>query len=153
MVNRLGPIALASFFVVAAAVPAVAQDKCDAPELVVDAAIYGGPTRGIEASLSELQLGFGEAFRSVCETIGTTPDLLGSGQLATEIQLLNAPEANILSIYDSDERQALVAEYPFEVDGILSTTMPDTSEFRRAIICALGRAQEFELDETACLPD
>lgn len=133
------------------AAPSAAQEQCSPPLLRADAAVYGSGAEKIQSSLPTLQTDFETAFREVCEHSGGSLNLSAQGPVA-EVSLLNAPEANVMSIYVSDTAGELVIEYPFEVDGAL-LPLPDAQEFRRAIICSLDKAEEYALEETACLVD
>jgi hypothetical protein len=68
------------------------------------------------------------------------------------IVLLNAPNANIASIYE-DEGGRTLLEYPFVTeDG--QTHVPPAEEIEEAIYCALVGATEAEQEESGrCLPD
>ena len=65
--------------------------------------------------------------------------------------LLNAPEANIASIYLSGGR--MVLEYPFVLD-FGKANVPSAADLHEAIYCSVHGASEKEQEESGrCLPD
>ena len=74
-----------------------------------------------------------------------------NGANAGKLFLINAPTANVASIYPGDGR--MVLEYQFvENDGKVS--VPDAAELKEAIFCAVVGASDKEREESGrCLPD
>ena len=145
------PYLLALFLTATSA--AVAADNCDGLALVVDAETYGEATARITAALPELQRNFDEALLEVCAVATDEWEWRTFGPtLLTELTLFNAPGANQMTIYLSEDEQTFVVEYPFE-DGGLLRDLPDTEEFARALICVSDATEQFALDPSACLPD
>jgi hypothetical protein len=69
----------------------------------------------------------------------------------THLILLNAPEANIASIYFNGGRMLL--EYPFVTD-FGKANVPSAADLHEAIYCAVHGASEKEQEESGrCLPD
>jgi hypothetical protein len=150
MTMRYESLLLAVVLTWTSATAAMAQNNCDRLSLAVDDDIYGVPTTTIEPALPQLQRRFDEALQEVCKVSSDPWQWRAS---LTELHLLNAPEANQMSIYLSEDEQSAVVEYPFEMtDGVLSD-LPATEEFRRAIICASDSTEQFQLDPSDCLPD
>ena len=74
-----------------------------------------------------------------------------NGANAGKLFLINAPSANVASIYAIQGR--MVLEYAFvESDGMVS--VPDADELKEAIFCAVVGASDKEQEETGrCLSD
>ena len=71
--------------------------------------------------------------------------------VASRLSLINAPDANVASIYTIKSRTVL--EYPFlSHDG--RTHVPGVAELHEAIFCAVRGASAKEQEESGrCLPD
>jgi hypothetical protein len=93
------------------------------------------------------------AFKSACKKhllSGSTIAKLG-GVSSRRLYLLNAPNANVASIYNRSGR--LLLEYPF-VSADRSTDVPSAADIEEAIFCAVHGASEKEQEESGrCLPD
>jgi hypothetical protein len=93
------------------------------------------------------------AFKSACAThllTGSTIAKLG-GVSSRRLYLLNAPEANVASIYERGGQ--LVLEYPF-VTGGHDSHVPGAADIEEAIFCAVHGASAKEQEESGrCLPD
>jgi hypothetical protein len=92
------------------------------------------------------------AFKSACASHllkgSTIPQLRGIS--SRRLYLLNAPEANVASLYVHHGQ--LVLEYPFLTDG--KAQLPASSEIHEAIYCAVRGASQKEQEESGrCLPD
>jgi hypothetical protein len=105
------------------------------------AAFRGKPFRETSAS-------FRKAYAKACsEDLLMSKPLAGSGRVV----LLNAPDANIASIYARQGQTVL--EYPF-IDDAGRTHVPTVGELHQAIVCALHGASPKEREESGrCLPD
>jgi hypothetical protein len=126
-------------------------DKCTPPEL----ALAGGAELE-SALLGEAKANFVTAFQRACDK-----DLLKDKPLIdpkaadqARIFLINAPEANVASIYLSDvDGSRTVLEYPFlTTDG--KSQVPSADELEEAIYCAVIGATPEEQESTGrCLVD
>jgi hypothetical protein len=113
------------------------------------------------APFLRLEASFAAAYRSACEHgILRGHPLIAAGATAPDrLQLKNAPDANVASIYlDGEEgappaRRHMVLEYPLlATDG--TTHLPSESELAEAIFCAVqGASQQEEEASGRCLPD
>jgi hypothetical protein len=124
-----------------------AAPTCTTPVISIDGgdAAFGTNFAVGSPRLAQVKGNFAKAYASACS----------KGLLKTElptIVLLNAPNANLASIY-SDERQRRVLEYPFVTeDG--QTNIPPVEELEEAIYCAVHGASAKEQEESGrCLPD
>ena len=137
----------------AASTNAVKQsgDKCALPALTL---ADGAPLKS--ELLNETKANFTVAFRSAC-----AKGLLEAKELfdpkATDqgkLFLVNAPEANVASIYLSEvDGNRMVLEYPFlTTDG--KTQVPSADELEEAIYCAVVGATPEQQESTGrCLVD
>jgi hypothetical protein len=133
---------LLAFFATLAAAP-----SCTPPALSLDQGdaafthqfAFGSP------KLEQVKSNFAKAYEHAC-----AKGLLKSN-LPT-IVLLNAPNANVASIY-SDDRKRRVLEYPFVTeDG--QAHIPPVEELEETIYCAVHGASAKEQEESGrCLPD
>ena len=139
-------ITLLALALAAAAAPA----QC-AP---VDLTVAGNPKTFIakfarnSAGFSDTAENFGKAYARACRE-GLLKDRPLVGVKSADrrhLFLVNAPDANVASIYESDKRTIL--EYPFE------TRIPSADELHEAIYCAVHGATAKEQEESGrCLPD
>ena len=125
-----------------------AAPACSAPPLSLDdgdAAFSRAFAEGTE-NLTRVRATFAWAYSSACEKGWLKEKSL------PPIVLLNAPNANIASIY-RDEAGRTVLEYPF-VTGDGSNYYPSEEAIEEAIYCAVVGATEAEQEESGrCLPD
>lgn len=129
------------------ALAAASPAQCTTPRLLADDG-DSAFSRQFEAGspkLAQVKSNFTAAYASAC-----AKGLLKSDLPA--ITLLNAPNANIASIY-SDGRHRRVLEYPFVTEDGRSN-VPTAEEIEEAIYCAVHGATEAEQEESGrCLPD
>ena len=134
----------------AAVVPMLAADSahCASVELTAaDKALTAKPQ-----VVRQTRANFAEAYSKACsEGLLKEPLVIVKGANSGRLFLLNAPEANIASIYAHEGRMLL--EYPFvTADG--SVNVPTAEEIEEAIYCAVHGATEQEQAESGrCLPD
>jgi hypothetical protein len=136
-------IVLASLLIVFGAA-ANAAPKC-AP---VSLAASGGskPFAAKSSAFRTTAANFAKAYSKAC-----AGGLLEKRPLPSRLFLLNAPNANIASIYKSGGR--MVLEYPF-LDSDRRTHVPDAAELHEAIFCSVHGASQKEQEESGrCLPD
>lgn len=153
MLKLLIPIAFALLF--AAPVSAAAPAKC-AP---VSLALAGGP-KPFTAKYSakspafvQTSANFAKAYAKACAEglLKKTPLIDAKAKDKTHLILLNAPEANIASIYLNGGR--MVLEFPFVFD-FGKANVPSAVDLHEAIYCAVHGASEKEQEESGrCLPD
>jgi hypothetical protein len=131
------------------ATPSAAANKCVPVSLAVSGAkpftkvfVRGSP------ALKKMPANFAQAYARACaEGLLKAKPLTASGRLF----LLNAPDANVASIYRSSGRTLL--EFPF-LGGDGRTDIPDAKELHEAIYCAVHGASAKEQQESGrCLPD
>lgn len=136
---------------VAAAAP-VAPKECKAPSLAM-----AGEAQTLKSEqMKEAQANFDTAYQKSC-----ADKLLADGPLIDpkaadqgQIFLVNAPEANVASIYLSEvDGSQMVLEYPFlTTDG--KSQVPTADELEEAIYCAVRGATPEEQEATGrCLVD
>ena len=123
---------------------AVATAQCPHVDLILAeqkmvAAFRGRPARQATAS-------FNRAYAKACaEGILTKPLAIGN-----KLFLINAPDANVASIYKDKGRTVL--EYPFVSGG--KANVPSADDLHEAIYCAVHGASAKEQEESGrCLPD
>lgn len=126
-------------------------DKCASPEL----ALAGGAELE-SALLEEAKTNFVTAYKSACakELLKDKPLIDPKATDQEHIFLINAPEANVASIYLSDvDGSRMVLEYPFlTTDG--KSQVPTTAELEEAIYCTVVGATPEEQENTGrCLVD
>jgi hypothetical protein len=125
----------------------MAASRCAVPGLSLDDgdAAFSRAFAGGSVSLAQVKANVAAAFASAC-----AKDLLKADQPA--ITLMNAPNANIASLYQDDHGRT-VLEYPFVTeDG--QTNIPPAEEIEEAVYCAVRGATEQEQAESGrCLPD
>ena len=126
-------------------------DRCKPPELAL--------ADGAElesALLEEAKANFVTAYEGACakELLKDKPLVDPKAADQGHIFLINAPEANVASIYLSDvDGSRMVLEYPFlTTDG--KSQVPTTAELEEAIYCTVVGATPEEQESTGrCLVD
>ena len=133
------------------AVKQPAAKKCPVPALAM-----ADSTQFESSLMDETRTNFATAFKSACgkglltEKPLIDPKATDQGKLF----LINAPDANVASIYLSDvDGSRMVVEYPFlTTDG--KTQVPSADELEEAIYCAVAGATPEEQESTGrCLVD
>lgn len=135
---------LAAFLALAAAIP----PECVPVDLTVD-----GNSKTFIAKFARNSDGFsrtaenfGKAYARACREGLLKARPLVSSLDQRHLFLLNAPDANVASIYNTGKRTVL--EYPFEAN------VPSADELHEAIYCAVhGATKSEEEKEGRCLPD
>jgi hypothetical protein len=151
--RRCFVIALTSLLLMTSAAVADGYNNCDPLILVADEGFYGSSTTNIGPVLPELQSRFDAALQEVCRaSTGTWDWRVSPSGWFTELNLHNNNNANIMGIYWGEDEQSLFLEVGFEDAGVLAP-LPETEEFRRALICVSELERQFALDPTECLPD
>jgi hypothetical protein len=107
------------------------------------------------AVLRETQVNFSAAFASACakgllkEEALIDPEAADQGRLF----LLNAPDANVASIYLPEGTKRMVLEYPF-LTGDGQTNVPSAVDLEESIYCSVhGATPEEEESSGRCLVD
>jgi hypothetical protein len=134
-----------------AAVPAAAE-KCVAPTL----ALAGGAQSLESVLMKETQANFDAAYEKFCaENRSADKPLIDPEAVDQDhIFLVNAPEANVASIYLSNvDGSRMMLEYPFlTTDG--KSQVPTADELGEAIYCAVrGATPEEQETSGRCLVD
>jgi len=128
-----------------------AAEECPAPALAM-----ADNAQLASALMDETKANFATAFKSACgkglltEKPLIDPKATDQGKLF----LINAPEANVASIYLSDvDGSRMVLEYPFlTIDG--KSQVPTADELEEAIYCAVRGATPQEQEASGrCLVD
>jgi hypothetical protein len=133
------------------AVGQAAGARCAAPTLAM-----ADNAQLQSALMDETGVNFATAFKSACDK-GLLTDKLLIDPKATDqarIFLVNAPEANVASIYLSDvDGSRMVLEYPFlTIDG--KSQVPSADELEEAIYCTVRGATPQEQEASGrCLVD
>ena len=127
-----------------------AADHCFSPTLAIT-----DNAQLQSALMDETKANFATAFKNACEK-GLLEKPLIDPKAADQDKLLlvNAPEANVASIYLSDvDGSRMVLEYPFlTTDG--KTQVPSAGELEEAIYCAvIGATPEEQESSGRCLVD
>ena len=131
--------------------PAVASE-CTAPTLAM-----AGDVGSLKSDqLNEAQANFNSAYQASCakKVLNDEPLIDRKATDQTHIFLVNAPEANVASIYLSDvDGSRMVLEYPYlTTDG--RTQVPSADELEEAIYCAVvGETPEEQESSGRCLVD
>jgi hypothetical protein len=104
----------------------------------------------------EAQANFQSAYEASCakDVLSDVPLIDPKATDQGRIFLVNAPEANVASIYLSDvDGSRMVLEYPFlTTDG--KSQVPTADELEEAIYCSVVGATPEEQESTGrCLPD
>jgi hypothetical protein len=148
-------IAIAAGLVFAAPVSAATPGKC-AP---VSLALAGGPkpfTAKYSAkspAFTQTSANFAKAYAKACAAglLEKKPLVDTKAKDRIHLILLNAPEANIASIYLHEGRMLL--EYPFVTD-FGKANVPSADDLQEAIYCTVHGASAKEEEESGrCLPD
>ena len=135
----------------AAAAPA-ATSECKAPTLAM-----AGDDRSLKSEqMKEAQANFDAAYSNSCakKLLANKPLIDPKAADQGHIFLINAPEANVASIYLSEvDGSQMVLEYPFlTTDG--KSQVPSAAELEEAIYCAVVGATSEEQESTGrCLVD
>jgi hypothetical protein len=135
----------------AAAAPA-AIEKCVVPNLAM-----AGENQSLKSEqMKEAQANFVTAYEKSCAKalLDDKPLIDPTATDQDHIFLVNAPEANVASIYLSDvDGSRMVLEYPFlTTDG--KSQVPTADELEEAIYCAVRGATPEEQESTGrCLVD
>jgi hypothetical protein len=108
------------------------------------------------ALMDETKANFATAFKSACDKglLINKPLIDPKATDQGKLFLINAPEANVASIYLSDvDGSRMVLEYPFLItDG--KSQVPSADELEEAIYCAVVGATPEEQESTGrCLVD
>ena len=111
------------------------------------------PARFTAQLVQKTTANFGKAYKQACAAgmLKSRPLIPVNGANAGKLFLINAPSANVASIYPGEGR--MVLEYSFvESDGKVS--VPDAAELKEAIFCAVVGASDNEQEASGrCLPD
>jgi hypothetical protein len=130
--------------------PAAAK-KCAPPSLAM------ADTTQLDSSLmDETRANFAAAYKGACDKALLADKPLIDPKAADQGKLfmINAPEANVASIYFSEvDGKRMVLEYPFlTTDG--KTQVPSAAELEEAIYCAVQGATPQEQEASGrCLVD
>lgn len=123
--------------------------QCPPVELVVD---KGMPASFGPALLKQVKASFSQAYAKACAKGILKSESLLPDEARGRLYLLNAPEANVASIYTADNGQILLEYYFVTTDG--KTHVPPAEELEEAIYCRVVGATEAEQEESGrCLPD
>ena len=131
---------------------AVAPRDCKAPTLAM-----AGEAQSLKSDqLKEAQANFETAYQKSCtdKLLAAKPLVDPKAADQEHIFLVNAPEANVASIYLSEvDGSRMVLEYPFlTTDG--KSQVPSAAELEEAIYCAVVGATSEEQESTGrCLVD
>ena len=138
--------------ITADAVEQTLAHECKAPSLAM-----AGKTQSLESEqLKEAQANFGKAYAAACskQLLADKPLVDPKASDQQHIFLVNAPEANVASIYLSEvDGNQMVLEYPFlTTDG--KSQVPTADELQEAIYCAVRGATPEEQEASGrCLVD
>lgn len=136
----------------AAAAAPVTPSECKSPALAI-----AGQAQSLKSEqLKEAQTNFDTAYQKSCadKLLADKPLIDPKAADQKQIFLVNAPEANVASIYLSDvDGSKMVLEYPFlTTDG--KSQVPTADELEEAIYCAVRGATPEEQEATGrCLVD
>ena len=148
-------ITIAFSLLIAAPAVSATPTRC-AP---VSLALGGGPKpftakfSAKSAAFVQTSANFAKAYAKACAEGMLKKERLidAKAKDKTHLILLNAPEANIASIYLNGGRMLL--EYPFVTD-FGKASVPSADDLHEAIYCAVHGASEKEQEESGrCLPD
>ena len=148
-------IAVAFSFLIGTPAVAATPTRC-AP---VGLALSGGPKpftakfSAKSAAFVKTSANFAKAYAKACAEglLKKKPLIDAKARDKEHLVLLNAPEANIASIYLSGGR--MVLEYPFVLD-FGKANVPSAADLHEAIYCSVHGASAKEQEESGrCLPD
>jgi len=127
-------------------------DKCTPPTLAME----GGTQPLGSALLDETRANFAAAYERACAKgiLKDKPLINAKAADRSHLFLINAPDANIASIYLSEvDGNRMVLEYPFlTTDG--KSQVPSADELEEAIYCAVvGATPEEQESSGRCLAD
>lgn len=124
--------------------------QCPSVELSVGKG--GMAARFGPALLKQVKASFSQAYAKACAKGILKSESLLPKEARGRLYLLNAPEANVASIYTADNGQTLLEYYFVTADG--KTHVPPAEELEEAIYCRVVGATEAEQEESGrCLPD
>lgn len=128
--------------------------KCAPPELAMENGAQ--PFGQGSALLGEINANFAAAFERACAKglLNEKPLIDAKATNQRQLFLINAPEANVASIYLSEvDANQMVLEYPFLTsDG--RTQVPSADELEEAIYCeVVGATPEEQEASGRCLAD
>ena len=138
--------------VVANAVEQTAPTRCKAPTLAM-----AGEAQSLKSEqVKEAQANFDAAYSKSCDKklFGEKPLVDPKAKDQGRVFLINAPEANVASIYLSEvDGSQMVLEYPFlTTEG--KSQVPTADELEEAIYCAVRGATPEEQEASGrCLVD
>lgn len=127
-------------------------DDCSGPTLAM-----AGEDRSLKSDqMKETQASFDAAYERACakQLLTDKPLVDPKATDQNQIFLINAPEANVASIYLSEvDGSRMVLEYPFlTIDG--KSQVPTADELEEAIYCAVRGATPEEQEASGrCLVD
>jgi len=138
-----------------AVTPAIVEQtasQCTPPIL----ALADGARSPGSSLLDETRANFAAAYKRACakDVLKADPLIDAAAADQKELFLINAPEANVASIYLSEiDGNRMVLEYPFlTTDG--KSQVPSTDELEEAIYCAVvGATPEEQESSGRCLVD
>jgi hypothetical protein len=136
------------------AIPAAATHHCPPVILAISGSKqFAKAYAPASLAMRKTSANFAQAYKQACAAgmLNSRPLIPVNGANAGKLFLVNAPSANVASIYPGEGR--MVLEYPFiESDGKVS--VPDAAELKEAIFCAVVGASDKEQEESGrCLPD
>jgi len=130
-------------FLIALGAPAASPARCPPVQVAV-----AQPATLSRALVRQVVSNFASAYAKACaEGLIQQPLVTAKDR---RLFLLNAPAANVASIYERDGR--MVLEYPFLSGG--KANVPTADELHETIYCAVKGATQAEQEESGrCLPD
>ena len=142
-----------AFSIVIAAPAATAKPQCPPVKLSAEGRTTTFIARFANNSdgFRKTSANFAKAYAKACaDGLLKTPLIDAKAKDRTRLFLLNAPEANVASIYLNKGRMLL--EYPFVTGGTVN--VPSVDDLHEAIFCTVHGASEKEQEESGrCLPD
>ena len=133
-----------------------AVGQSEAEECALPSLAMADSTQLDSSLMDETRANFAAAYKGACDMALLTGKPLIDPKAADQdkLFLINAPEANVASIYLSEvDGRRMVLEYPFlTTDG--KTQVPSAAELEEAIYCAVRGATPQEQEATGrCLVD
>jgi hypothetical protein len=143
-----------SLLLLLVATPAAAAHRCPPVTLAISGSKQFAKAYAPRSlAMQKTTANFGKAYKQACAAgmLKSRPLIPVNGVNAGKLFLINAPNANVASIYTGEGR--MVLEYSFvESDGKVS--VPDAAELKEAIFCAVvGTSDEEQEASGRCLPD
>jgi hypothetical protein len=147
--------AIAAGLVFAAPASAASPAKCAPVSLALSGGAKPFTTKYSAKSpaFTQTSVNFAKAYAKACAAglLKKKSLIHADAKDKTHLILLNAPEANIASIYLHNGKMLL--EYPFVTD-FGKANVPSADDLHEAIYCAVHGASEKEQEESGrCLPD